>query len=676
MWHLAWVCSGLLAVTPPPADGLPAEELAQYQAAKANAGRDPALHIKLALWCESHGMNAERLKHLALAVLSDPRNATARGLMGLVADGGRWKRPEAVAEKRDADAALAATLGEYNALRSGLEDEAAPELKALRDAQERGDKAAAERSRSALDRRLAPAHEKLGLWCEEHGLAAEAVAHFTAATTLDPNRATSWEHLGCRKYNGRWMSAAQVAAEQAEAVAQGEADRKWAPLLSKWKGWLTDKSRRAKAEAALAEVTDPRAVPSVWKVFAQHGVGSQPLAVQLLGQIDSIDASRALAKLAVFSASSTVRRRAIETLRRRDSREFLGPLIAVLRRTFKYEVRPVGGPGSPGVLFVEGERFNVRRLYTSAPPPDVALMPGDIVTFDALGLPVITRSRNPNQNAAPVIYGPGFQVLRAPGSGTREIPIGRMYAQYQQSALVAQQQLQNDIRSIDGYNAEAKAANEMTVAALTGITGKDLADDREAWLTWWTDQRGYVYEPPAYGPKPTFSQVVPSSYTPSYVHTACFAAGTLVRTLSGPKPIESLRVGDQVLSQDVKTGSLAFQPVTTMHYNPPSPTLRISFGGEPIVATGIHRFWKAGKGWVMARDLKAGDQVRSVGGVVRVASIEPDRIRPVFNLDVAETQTFFVGEADALVHDNGLVEAVPEPFDAEPSLASIARPHD
>ena len=40
----------------------------------------------------------------------------------------------------------------------------------------------------------------------------------------------------------------------------------------------------------------------------------------------------------------------------------------------------------------------------------------------------------------------------------------------------------------------------------------------------------------------------------------------------------------------------------------PPPTLRITIGGESIVATGIHRFWKAGKGWTMARELKAGDR--------------------------------------------------------------------
>ena len=45
----------------------------------------PDAHVRLALWCESHGLTAERLKHLSLAVLYDPSNMLARGLMGLVA---------------------------------------------------------------------------------------------------------------------------------------------------------------------------------------------------------------------------------------------------------------------------------------------------------------------------------------------------------------------------------------------------------------------------------------------------------------------------------------------------------------------------------------------------------------------------------------------------------------
>jgi hypothetical protein len=75
----------------PRANPAPNADLETYQSMQAKAGRDPAAHIRMALWCEQHGLNAEKLKHLALAVLKDPQNTMARGLMGLLPNGGRWE---------------------------------------------------------------------------------------------------------------------------------------------------------------------------------------------------------------------------------------------------------------------------------------------------------------------------------------------------------------------------------------------------------------------------------------------------------------------------------------------------------------------------------------------------------------------------------------------------------
>ena len=56
-----------------------AADLSDYQEAKKNAGHDPKAHVRLALWCESHGLGAERMKHLAMAVLYDPSNDRGAG---------------------------------------------------------------------------------------------------------------------------------------------------------------------------------------------------------------------------------------------------------------------------------------------------------------------------------------------------------------------------------------------------------------------------------------------------------------------------------------------------------------------------------------------------------------------------------------------------------------------
>ena len=101
----------------------------------------------------------------------------------------------------------------------------------------------------------------------------------------------------------------------------------------------------------------------------------------------------------------------------------------------------------------------------------------------------------------------------------------------------------------------------------------------------------------------------------------------------------------------------------------PLSTLRIAIDGETIVAAGIHRFWKAGKGWSMARDLKANHRLRMVGGIVPIESIETDDTQPVFNLDVAENRDFFRREKGLLVHDFNFVRPI-----AAPSTTCQSRP--
>src|SRR5262249_12308954 len=148
--------------------------------------------------------------------------------------------------------------------------------------------------------------------------------------------------------------------------------------------------------------------------------------------------------------------------------------------------------------------------------------------------------------------------------------------------------------------------------------------------------------PLAYEPQPLPVATIDVPYAVRRL-MSCFGAGTLVRTLSGPRPIESLKVGDRVLTQNTKTGALGYQPILVVHRNPPSKTLRVALGEETVVSSLFHRFWKAGSGWVMARDLKAGDTVRTLGGLGRVGSIDEGEVQPVFNLDVADDADFFVG---------------------------------
>jgi hypothetical protein len=234
--------------------------------------------------------------------------------------------------------------------------------------------------------------------------------------------------------------------------------------------------------------------------------------------------------------------------------------------------------------------------------------------------------------------------------------------------------LDAELREFGQISTPIRRFNGRVIEVLRNIAGENRGDDWEGWKRWWVEELGYAYDPDQFRNPPDRSIDQPKPTYVSWLHTSCFGAGTPVRTLTGPRPIESIRPGDQVLAQDGGTGALRFVPVLAVLHNKPAPTLRIDLEGEPIVATDIHRFWKVGRGWVMARDLKPGDAVRTLGGQARVDAVSVDRVQPVFNLEVGEARSFFAGRSASLVHDNSPVQPVVAPFDAVAELSTRQGP--
>ena len=283
------------------------------------------------------------------------------------------------------------------------------------------------------------------------------------------------------------------------------------------------------------------------------------------------------------------------------------------------------------------------------------------VGYDDNGLPVIAQGRELDQmkrDQNP--YSIAMKVHEIEARTAALIAAANVKAQYVQRRIV------DDVNQVEMINRQAEADNAQITPVLQLAAGapSDLKDDEEAWHVWWYDTLGYSYRSPS---KVTFVEdVSPSQYPPPTI-TTCFAAGTPIRTLDGPRPIESIRVGDQVVSQDPATGGLAFQPVVFVHHNPPGKTLRVSLSnGDSVVCSVYHRFWKANLGWAMARELQPGDVLRMLGGRIRVASVELDTTQPLYNLDVAGARTFFAGTNHLLVHDNTLPDHRIKPFDALP----------
>ncbi len=135
----------------------------------------------------------------------------------------------------------------------------------------------------------------------------------------------------------------------------------------------------------------------------------------------------------------------------------------------------------------------------------------------------------------------------------------------------------------------------------------------------------------------------------------CFVAGTLVTTEDGSKPIEEIQVGDKVLSEDETTGEVAVKTVTETYVNETDELVHIGVNGETISATPSHPFYVNKFGWTLAGSLRAGDVlVLSNGELVTVEWVQHEILEnpiKVYNFEVQDFHTYFVGESGILVHN-------------------------
>jgi hypothetical protein len=132
----------------------------------------------------------------------------------------------------------------------------------------------------------------------------------------------------------------------------------------------------------------------------------------------------------------------------------------------------------------------------------------------------------------------------------------------------------------------------------------------------------------------------------------CLAAGTPVWTAKGPLANERIRVGDLVLSQHAETGELAYKPVLRTTVRPSGKLIRIQAASEEFQTSGGHLFWVAGQGWTKSRDLQSGQVLHTVAGPAYVSYVESGTEAETYNLVVADFNTYFVGDAKVLSHDN------------------------
>jgi hypothetical protein len=152
-------------------------------------------------------------------------------------------------------------------------------------------------------------------------------------------------------------------------------------------------------------------------------------------------------------------------------------------------------------------------------------------------------------------------------------------------------------------------------------------------------------------PVPDFSQGIGGREIP------CFAAGMPVLTPNGLQSIETLSIGDLVVSWDESLDRIVNNRVIALHRNKAVDWIEIIADGQKIVSTKKHRFWESvRREWVEARYIELGmklttsdSSILSVDSVSVISTIEKE----TFNLTVENAHTYFVGSGNVLVHNDG-----------------------
>jgi len=140
-----------------------------------------------------------------------------------------------------------------------------------------------------------------------------------------------------------------------------------------------------------------------------------------------------------------------------------------------------------------------------------------------------------------------------------------------------------------------------------------------------------------------------------YLETGCFSGDTLVHTNNGLRRIDEIQEGDYILAKDVNTGITTYKEVKQIYIKSTSTFVHLNIEGEEIKTTASHLFFTNSGWWKAAENIKKGDKILNALGALKEVSsckvenlLEPDRI---YNLNVEEFHTYYVGNQGLLVHN-------------------------
>lgn len=462
------------------------------------------------------------------------------------------------------------------------------------------------RARRKLADDTADSQWELANWCREQKLPEQQRAHLERVLQLEPNHPQARQAAGYQKIDRSWIHISELAEHREAMRKQREAFEKWRPQLDDLARRLRSKSAtsRAQAEHELAAIVDPDCIPALEAVFCTK---YEPLAVKGIERLERIDHLRstlALARQAIYSPWPSVREQAATALRSCPRDQYVPQWLAALGTRIEASVTIT--PLSER-LAVERKQFTTETQFAYQQ-----------LTWD------------------------GWRTVGTTRTGVRPRPIvGVIQFDTPKADLYT-------FRRLATINLQREELNDRLLQALTVATEASPGDSPQAWWEWWqtenelhAGEKGYEWQ---------YCQGYAGGT--AYVRS-CFPAGTPVWTIEGRKAIDKIVPGDLVLARDVESGELAYKAVLQTTVRPPAKMVCIEAGDDiKLTATGGHRMWVSGEGWVRARQLKSGQPLHTLDGAVLVSHVRECADAEAYNLVVADFHTYFVGDAKILCQDH------------------------
>lgn len=465
--------------------------------------------------------------------------------------------------------------------------------------------------------------------CRDSQLLDEERAHLHGVIARDPMHVEARQRLGHQYAAGVWLTPSEIQqSEEGERLRQSSVDR-WGKEIETHKASLFSRSsqRRAAAESFFDNLRDSAAIPVMEQAFARGNEPEQQFYLTWVCRLGSWHASAAVARLAIETESPKIRVKSVQELSKRRPEEFAPVLLSAMK--------------SPVILEADMVKLGHWWLYSQR-------------TISETADKKIVQRYNARFAPQSCILHP-FQPLR--------VPLDELLNQPTTGQRIMSNLNRESQKAVDEQNARSEFWNNRISSTLGDSLGLAGLSRPQDWWAWWTADQGYVEGER----EQLYSQYFEDWYIsrrrgqirketkPSAErlegHASCFVAGTPIQTETGLRPIESVKLGDRVLAQNLETGEVAFRPVLRVTQTDSALTKSVRVGNETLVSTTAHPYWVNGQGWRLARELEPGMQFHSLSGAVEVAAVSPGESETVYNLEVADFNTYFVGQGQILTHD-------------------------